>query len=81
MTKAEFERAKQLEKEIKKINDGLCGLKKCFSYGDTVISTLGLVAFVNIPENLRETIYNQLREEQETQLAELEKELAELVSD
>lgn len=80
MTKTEFERAKYLETEIQKVNTDIVGLKKCFYYGDTTISTLGMSAMVVIPAELKELIYSQMKENYEKKLAELEKEFSELMN-
>lgn len=81
MTKIEFERAKHLETEIQKVNTDIVGLRKCFYYGDTTISTLGMSAMVVIPTEMKELIYNQLKDNYEKKLAELEKEFSELIND
>lgn len=79
MTKAEFERAKQLEKEIEKAKYSLENLKGLVS--GMYLSSLNVRDCVNVPNSCKMAIYKQVKEALEKELAEMEREFSELVSE
>lgn len=82
MTKAEFDRAKSIEYDITSMQNTLKHLKAIFNEN----RPLHIVAFPSphhcyIPDDVKSEIFNFINESYEKQLAEMEKEFSELVSD
>lgn len=79
MTKAEFERAKQLEIRIKQKKEDLEILHK--STAAMQLFSVYAHRAVDVPNSCKMAIYKQVKEVLEKELEEMEREFSELVSE